>query len=52
MATPVTYLLDGKQYIAVLAGRNGGRLLTFALDGKEPIPALPAPPARGGRGGR
>jgi quinohemoprotein ethanol dehydrogenase len=51
MATPVTYLLDGKQYVAVLAGRNGGRLLVFALDGKEPIPALPAPPARGGRAG-
>jgi len=49
MATPVTYMLDGKQYVSILAGRNGGRLFTFVLDGKEPIPAPPPPPP--GRGG-
>jgi len=38
-ANPVTYMLDGKQYVSVLAGRNKGRLYTFVLDGKEPIPA-------------
>jgi len=43
-ATPVTYMLDGKQYVAVLAGRAGkGRVYTFALDANVPIP--PAPPA-------
>jgi glucose dehydrogenase len=50
IATPVTWLIDGRQYVAVLAGRNGGRLFTFALDAKEPIPALPAPPTGRGRG--
>jgi quinohemoprotein ethanol dehydrogenase len=47
-ANPVTYMLDGKQYVSVLAGRAGkGRVYTFALDAKEPIPAPPvvtAPP--------
>ncbi len=47
-ANPVTYMLDGKQYVSVLAGRAGkGRLYTFALDGNVPIPPVPkvAPPA-------
>jgi PQQ-dependent dehydrogenase (methanol/ethanol family) len=55
MAPPVTWSLDGVQYISVLAGWGGadglvndpskgvkpgyGRLLTFALDGKAPKPA-------------
>jgi quinohemoprotein ethanol dehydrogenase len=50
MATPVTYMLDGQQYISILAGRNGGRLFTFALDGKETIPAPPPAPAGRGAG--
>ncbi len=50
IATPVTWLIDSKQYVAVLVGRNGGRLFTFALDAKEPIPALPSPPPGRGRG--
>jgi PQQ-dependent dehydrogenase (methanol/ethanol family) len=37
-ANPVTYVLDGKQYVSVLAGRNKGRLYTFTLDGKVPVP--------------
>jgi len=45
-ANPVTYMLDGKQYVSVLAGRAGkGRLYTFALDGKVPIPQPSAPSA-------
>jgi quinohemoprotein ethanol dehydrogenase len=34
-ATPVTYLLDGRQYIAIGAGREG-RVYAFALDGAAP----------------
>jgi PQQ-dependent dehydrogenase (methanol/ethanol family) len=42
-ANPVSYMLDGKQYVSVLAGRAGkGRLYTFALDGKLPVPPAPA----------
>ena len=45
-ANPVTYVLDGKQYVSILAGRAGkGLLYTFALDGKVPVPPPPAPPA-------
>ncbi|HEY2379618.1 MAG TPA: PQQ-dependent dehydrogenase, methanol/ethanol family [Terriglobia bacterium] len=46
--TPVTYMLDGKQYVTLFA-RNypENRLFTFVLDGKAPIPpmklAAPAP---------
>jgi quinohemoprotein ethanol dehydrogenase len=41
--TPITYTLDGKQYVTLL-GRAypGNRLFTFVLDGKEPMPPLPA----------
>ena len=51
-ANPVTYMLDGKQYVSILAGRAGkGRLYTFALDGSVPVPppaaAPPAAPAPG-----
>ena len=48
MGPPITYELDGKQYISFLggtgqAGRGGGtasppRLYTFVLDGKAPMP--------------
>jgi quinohemoprotein ethanol dehydrogenase len=41
--TPVSYMLDGKQYISLLAGAPvGSRLFTFVLDGKTPLPAKPA----------
>lgn len=41
-AAPITYMLDGKQYISVLArGTPNNRLFTFALDGKEAIPPIP-----------
>ncbi len=45
IATPITYELDGRQYVSVLSGNGGnnsapGRLYTFALDGTEPMPAI------------
>jgi len=48
-ANPVSYMLDGKQYVSILAGRAGkGRLYTFALDGNVPIPPPPAAQSPGG----
>ena len=62
-APPITYRVDGTQYIALLVGYGGGaagrltpgaedlgwayraqmrRLITFALDGKDVVPAQPA----------
>jgi quinohemoprotein ethanol dehydrogenase len=56
IAAPVTFELDGRQYVSVLAGWGGapamagvnltgnygtkGRLLTFVLDGKAPMPPV------------
>jgi quinohemoprotein ethanol dehydrogenase len=34
VATPVSYEIDGKQYIAVMSGMNGGKVFAFTLDGK------------------
>ena len=49
-ANPVSYMLDGKQYVSVLAGRAGkGRLYTFTLDGNVPVP--PPPPSAPTHGG-
>jgi len=31
VATPVTYELDGKQYIAVMSGQNKGKIFAFTL---------------------
>lgn len=43
-ASPVTYMLDGKQYVSILTGRAGkARIYTFALDASVPIPPPPAP---------
>lgn len=58
MGPPMTYMLDGKQYVAFQGGQGaagagfgGGsaspitpKLLAFVLDGKEPLP--PAPPEK------
>jgi quinohemoprotein ethanol dehydrogenase len=39
--TPISYELDGKQYIAILArGNPNDRLFVFALDAKEPLPEM------------
>ncbi|MEI9967767.1 MAG: PQQ-dependent dehydrogenase, methanol/ethanol family [Terracidiphilus sp.] len=50
--SPVTYMLDGKQYVSVLAGRAGrGRLYTFALGANLTIPSAAennSPPSPGG----
>lgn len=49
IANPVTYSLDGKQYVSVLSGRGGkARIYTFALDGSVAMPPPPrvAPPPR------
>ena len=54
MGPPITYQLDGKQYVALAGGQGatGGRgrggaqvtpkLLVFTLDGKSPLPSAPA----------
>jgi quinohemoprotein ethanol dehydrogenase len=49
--TPISYMLDGKQYVSVVA-RPGpaARVFTFVLDGKEPMPPLPLPATKGGKG--
>jgi quinohemoprotein ethanol dehydrogenase len=58
IASPVTYEIDGVQYVSIMAGAGGaggvslagrnvgppppGRVLTFALNGKQSLPDLPA----------
>jgi hypothetical protein len=39
VATPVTYEIDGRQFVAVLSGTTNGRVFSFALDAKTPMPA-------------
>ena len=37
--TPITYMLDGKQYVTLFArAYPENRLFAFVLDGKEPVP--------------
>ena len=43
VATPITYQLDGKQYIAVMSGISKGRVFGFALDAKETMPEVIQP---------
>jgi quinohemoprotein ethanol dehydrogenase len=48
-ANPITYVLDGVQYVTVATGRSGmqapGRLYTFALDARGALPTMtPVPP--------
>jgi PQQ-dependent dehydrogenase (methanol/ethanol family) len=45
IATPITYELDGRQYVSVLSGNGAansapGRLYTFALDGAGTMPVI------------
>jgi quinohemoprotein ethanol dehydrogenase len=47
----ISYMLDGKQYLTILARSSpNNRLFTFTLDGKEPMPPLPAPAVDAGKG--
>jgi quinohemoprotein ethanol dehydrogenase len=43
-ANPITYMLDGRQYVTVATGRSGfqapGRIYTFAVDATAPIPSM------------
>jgi quinohemoprotein ethanol dehydrogenase len=43
-ANPITYTLDGVQYVTVATGRSGmqapGRLYTFTVDGRTPMPPM------------
>ncbi len=58
---PITYSIDGKQYVSVLAGRGGkSRLYTFVVGGTEPMPKVepqrfrfgpPPPPPQPHQGG-
>jgi quinohemoprotein ethanol dehydrogenase len=48
-ANPITYTVDGKQYVTVLTGRGGsqaapGRVYTFALDAKGAVPSMTPQP--------
>jgi quinohemoprotein ethanol dehydrogenase len=52
VAPPITYTVDGKQYVSVMAGWGGafskkhvsyGRLLTFAVGGTASLPSRPRP---------
>jgi quinohemoprotein ethanol dehydrogenase len=50
VTTPISYSLDGVQYVTVIAGRGGNgptRLYTFKLDGNAAMPAMPAPATKG-----
>jgi quinohemoprotein ethanol dehydrogenase len=53
IAPPITYLMDGKQYVSIAVGwggafglkqkiapMQGGRIFTFGLDGKAPYPTF------------
>lgn len=42
-ANPSVYMVDGKEYVAILDGRGGkARIYAFALDANTPMPARPA----------
>jgi quinohemoprotein ethanol dehydrogenase len=44
LSNPSTFMLDGKQYVSVLAGTAGhGKLYTFVLDGHAAMPTIGAP---------
>jgi hypothetical protein len=57
MGPPMTYMLDGKQYVALAGGQGGRGAVVVANRENVPTPAgaaaapAPAPAAGGGRGG-
>jgi quinohemoprotein ethanol dehydrogenase len=66
MAPPVTYEIDGEQYVAVVAGLGGsagghfirfpntnpGRILVFKLDARQTLPPMPSRPRKPGMLGK
>jgi quinohemoprotein ethanol dehydrogenase len=47
----ISYMLDGKQYLSILARSSpNNRLFTFTVDGSGTMPALPPSPAAQGNG--
>ena len=66
IAPPISYEVDGEQYVATVAGLGGsqgghfirfpnanpGRILAFKLDAKETLPAMPESVRKPGTGGR
>ncbi len=49
--TWISYMLDGKQHLSILArGNPNNRLFTFTLDGGGTMPELPRPAPAQGRG--
>ncbi len=52
MGPPITYMVDGKQYVALMGGLGRPNLkndrppllFVFELDGKAPMPKAAAPP--------
>jgi quinohemoprotein ethanol dehydrogenase len=66
MAPPITYEIDGVQYVAVVAGLGGsqgghfirfananpGRILAFRLDAREQLPRMPSRPRKPGTLGK
>ena len=45
VATPVTYMLDGKQYVSVMSGSTRGHVFTFVLDGAAAMPSRTGRPS-------
>jgi PQQ-dependent dehydrogenase (methanol/ethanol family) len=45
MGPPVTYRLDGRQYVAVAGGVTGPRLVAFAVEPRRAVPRTASPPA-------
>jgi mono/diheme cytochrome c family protein len=66
MAPPISYEVDGEQYVAVVAGLGGsagghyikfpnanpGRILAFKLDARTPLPPMPPMPSKPGTFGK
>jgi mono/diheme cytochrome c family protein len=66
IAPPISYEIDGEQYVAIVAGLGGsqgghyvhftnpnpGRILAFKLDAHSPLPPMPPQPAKPGTEGR
>jgi hypothetical protein len=47
----ISYMLDGKQYMSILARSSpNNRLFTFTLDGEGTMPPAPPPAADQGKG--